>query len=354
MSALAFTYTALPARVVFGAGSVSKIGSELERLRCKRPLVLSTPQQCKDAAALAKSLGDAPVFAEAAMHTPANVTARGLEAAASAGADCLVAFGGGSTIGLGKAIKLRTGLKLLAVPTTYAGSEATPILGQTEQGRKTTLRDMAVLPEAIVYDVELTLTLPAPMVVASGLNAVAHAVEGLYAHDANPVTSGLAEQGIAALAASLPRILEAPRDVEARSQALFGAWACGTVLGAVGMGLHHKLCHVLGGSFDLPHAETHAIILPYAAAYNATAAPEAMARVARVLGRGDGPDGLHDLAMRLGAPTALRDIGMPANGIDHAADLATAEPYPNPRRIERGAIRALLADAYAGTWTRQA
>jgi maleylacetate reductase len=263
-------------------------------------------------------------------------------------ADCLVSLGGGSTIGLGKALALRTDLPQVAIPTTYAGSEATPILGQTEHGRKTTIRTTKVLPESIIYDVDLTLGLPARLSVVSGLNAIAHAVEALYAKDANPVTSMLAERGIAAIAHALPRIVRDGRDVSARSDALFGAWASGNCLGTVGMSLHHKLCHVLGGSFDLPHAETHAVILPHAAAYNAAAAAGALERVARVLGADSAAGGLFDLASELGAPTALRNLGLDESKLDEAARIAVATPYWNPRPIDEAAIRLLLDDAFHG------
>ena len=234
------------------------------------------------------------------------------------------------------------------MPTTYAGSEATPILGETEDGRKTTRRSARVLPEVVIYDVDLTLTLPPGLSAASGFNALAHAVEALYAWDANPVTSGLAEQGIAALARALPSIM-APGDVGAREDALFGAWACGTCLGTVGMGLHHKLCHVLGGTFGLPHAETHALVLPYACAYNAAAAPEAMARIAAALGTDDAASGLYALARRLGLPNGLQALGMAEAGLDEAASQAVANPYPNPAPLDRGAIRALLQAAFDGS-----
>lgn len=211
------------------------------------------------------------VFDEAAMHTPTDVTERGLARARDLGADCLVALAGGSTTGLGEAIALRTDLPQVVVPTAYAGSEATPIPGETEGGRKTTRRSPKVLPEVVVYDVDLTLTLPVGLPVTSGFNAVAHAVEALYAEEANPVISMLAEAGIVALARALPRIAAEPRDREARSDALHSAWTCGTCLGSVGMALHHKLCHVLGGRFDPPHAETHTVVPPHAVAYNAPA-----------------------------------------------------------------------------------
>lgn len=347
----AFIYTALPARVVFGQGTLARVGDELRRLGVGRALVLSTPQQIGEAQALADRLGPfaAGVFAEAAMHTPTDVTERGLARARELGADCLVALGGGSTTGLGKAIALRTDLPQVVIPTTYAGSEATPILGETEGGRKTTLRSPKVLPEVIVYDVDLTLTLPVKLSVTSGINAIAHAVEALYAEEGSPVISMLAEAGIAALARALPRIAADPRDREGRSDALYGAWACGTCLGSVGMALHHNLCHVLGGTFELPHAETHTVVLPHAAAYNTPAASEAIARAAKALGVSDAAQGLFDLARGLGAPTSLREIGMPEGGLDRAADLAAASPYWNPRAVERGAIRALLQAAYDGS-----
>jgi maleylacetate reductase len=345
-----FVYNALPARVVFGHGTISQVADEVGRLGCRRALILSTPQQQSDAERLASHLGDfaAGVFAGAVMHTPVEVTEQAMGLQRDLGADCTVALGGGSTIGLGKAIALRTDLPQIVIPTTYAGSEATPILGETEGGRKTTQRSLKVLPEVIVYDVDLTLTLPQGLTTTSGLNAIAHAVEALYAEDANPVISLLAEQAIAILAQALPRITQNPQDREARADALYGAWACGTCLGSVGMALHHKLCHVLGGSFGLPHAETHTVVLPYAVAFNAQAAPEVMARAARALGVTDAAQGLFELAGELGAPRSLSEIGMPEGRLDDAADFAVASPYWNPRPIERDVIRALLQDAYDG------
>jgi maleylacetate reductase len=345
-----FVYKALPARVVFGHGTISQVADEVGRLGCRRALVLSTPQQRSDAERLASHLGDfaAGVFAGAVMHTPVEVTEQATDLLRDLGSDCTIAIGGGSTIGLGKAIALRTDLPQITIPTTYAGSEATPIIGETERGRKTTQRSLKVLPEVIVYDVDLTLTLPHGLTTTSGMNAIAHAVEALYAEDANPVISLLAEQAIAILAQALRRITQNPKDREARADALYGAWACGTCLGSVGMALHHKLCHVLGGSFGLPHAETHTVVLPHAVAFNAPAAPEAMARVARALGVTDAAQGLFELAGDLGAPRSLSEIGMPAGGLDDAADFVVASPYWNPRPIERRVIRTVLQDAYDG------
>jgi alcohol dehydrogenase class IV len=347
----AFDYSPLAGRVVFGCGTIARVAAEVEALGCRRAFVLSDPHHAAAAALRVRDfLGNRAVglSTEAAMHTPVEVTEKVLRDVLRTQADCLISLGGGSTTGLGKALALRTDLPQVVIPTTYAGSEATPILGQTEQGRKTTLRTAKVLPETIIYDVDLTLGLPAHLSVVSGLNAIAHAVEALYAKDANPVTSMLAERGIEAIAHALPKIVRDGRDTSARSEALFGAWACGNCLGTVGMSLHHKLCHVLGGSFELPHAETHAVILPHAAAYNAEEAVEALDRVAIVLGAKSAAGGLFDLAAGLGAPTSLRDLGFDQSKLDEAARIAVAAPYWNPRPIEEAAIRGLLDNAFHG------
>jgi maleylacetate reductase len=224
----------------------------------------------------------------------------------------------------------------------------TTILGITEGGQKNTLKDRRVLPRTVIYDPTLTVSLPARLSATSGMNAVAHAVEALYAENANPIVSLMAEEGIRALGRSLPVVVEQPGDLEARGDALYGAWLCGIALGAVGMALHHKLCHVLGGSFDLPHAETHTIVIAHAAAYNRKAAPDAMARIARALGVDDAPAGLYDLAARIGAPMKLGDIGLKEGDLDRAADIAAKNPYYNPRPVTRAGIRALLDDAFFG------
>jgi alcohol dehydrogenase class IV len=345
-----FTYTQLPGRVVFGVGALEELPREIERLGAARALVLSTPEQRAQAEDIARRLGSraAGIFARAVMHVPIETAREAREEAKRIGADCAVTIGGGSTTGLGKAIALESELPILAIPTTYAGSEMTPIFGITEGGMKKTGRDPRVLPKTVIYDPALTLGLPVALSVTSGMNAIAHAAEGLYAQDANPIMSMMAEEGIRALARGLPRVVKSPQDLDARSDCLYGAWLCGAVLGAVGMALHHKLCHVLGGTWNLPHAETHTIVLPHAIAYNAAAAPDAMTRVARALEAAHAAQGLYDLEQSLGAPLALKDIGMPAAELDRAADLACASPYWNPRPIERAAIRKLLDDAYFG------
>ncbi len=344
-----FLYSTNPARIVFGPGSLAQIADEVRRLECTRALVLSTPFQREDAERLSQQLGElgAGVFSEAAMHTPVEVTEQAMAAFAAVKADCVVALGGGSTIGLGKAIAYRNNAPQVVVATTYAGSEVTPILGQTENGVKTTVKDASILPEVVIYDAELTLGLPVSMSVTSGLNAMAHAVEGLYAKDRNPITTLMAMEGIRSLKEALPVIVERPENVEARSKALYGSWLCGTVLGTVGMALHHKLCHTLGGSFNLPHAETHAIMLAHTVAYNARAAKDVLTPVAELFG-GELGGGLYDFARSLGAPLALKDLGLAEAELDLAAGLAMKNPYWNPQPVEKEAVRELLQYAWSG------
>ncbi|MBP8234691.1 MAG: maleylacetate reductase [Rhizorhabdus sp.] len=344
-----FVYEGLPARVIFGHGTLDRVADEAARLG-QRVLVVSTPEQTGAAGDLARRLGGlhAATFSGATMHTPIEVTDRAMTVVTDARIDAIVALGGGSTIGLSKAIALRTDLPQLVIPTTYAGSEMTRIIGQTENGLKTTQVTPRVLPETVIYDVDLTLTLPPLMSVTSGLNAMAHAVEALYATNRNPIIDMMAETGIASLYRGLPVVAREPGNPEARANALYGAWLCAICLGATSVALHHKLCHVLGGSFNLPHAETHAIVLPHALAYNAPMVRDAVAAIKRALG-GDGIAGkLFDVARDAGAPTALRDLGMPEDGIDRAVEITLANPYANPRPIDPVLIRRLIANAWAG------
>jgi alcohol dehydrogenase class IV len=345
-----FIYEGRPQRVIFGPGRLSEAPEALRALGATRALVLSTPEQRETGEHVAEVLGDlaADLFAGAAMHTPVEVTEEALGVYRKARANCVVAVGGGSTTGLGKAIALRTDAPQLVIPTTYAGSEVTNLLGETAAGEKRTQRSPKILPEVVIYDVELTFSLPARLSATSGMNAMAHAVEALYARDRNPITSIMAEEGLRALASALPVIVREPRDRAARTRAQYGAWLCGMCLATTTIALHHKLCHVLGGAFDLPHAETHAIVLPHATAYNAPAAPEAMERIARAIGAKEAAMGLYELARSLTIPLALKDIGMPKDGIDRAVALAVREPYWNPRALEADAIRELLERAYAG------
>jgi maleylacetate reductase len=349
-----FVYQALPMRVVVGPGSLAKLRDELDRLGVSRALVLCTPEQADTGQAVVDLIGDrsAGLLAEARMHVPREVADRARARAAEIEADGCVAVGGGSAIGLGKAIALELGLPVVAVPTTYAGSEMTTIWGLTDGGEKRTGRDERVLPRSVIYDPELTLSLPAAMSVTSGFNAVAHAVEALYAPDATPIISLMAAEGVRALLSSLPDVIADGRDIEARSLAQYGAWLCGACLAATTMSLHHKLCHALGGTLDLPHAQTHTVVLPHALAYNQGSAPEAFAALSGVLSSDDPASALWQLASELGAPRSLHELGMAESDIAVIAKQVTESPYANPRPVTYDGVEALLRDAWSGAAPR--
>lgn len=345
-----FVYNANPSRVIFGAGSRTKIAEELDRLGIGRAIVISTPDQSALAAQIAREIGGRAgiMYPGAVQHTPVEVTESALLAVGSVRADGCLAIGGGSTTGLSKAIAYRTDLPQLVVPTTFAGSEMTPILGQTEAGRKTTLSSPKVLPETVIYDPELTVTMPSFIAGPSGMNAIAHAVEALYAKDRNPIVSMMAEASIRALGKALPVLMDEPANAGAHAEALYGAWLAGVCLGAVGMAIHHKICHTLGGTFNLNHADIHALMIPYTSAYNREAAPEAMARIAAALGTEDGPTGIYRLTQRAATWRSLAEMGLTQAALDKAADIAMQNPYYNPRPVTREGVREMLQAAFEG------
>lgn len=340
-------------RVVFGVGALTEVAGEALRLG-SRLLVVAGAHEDAAADRVCAGLDGAAAgrVRDVEQHVPVALAEAAVAQASRVGADVLVAIGGGSATGLAKAVALTTGLPVLAVPTTYAGSEMTPIWGMTDGGVKSTGRDPRVLPRTVVYDPALTVTLPAALTAASGMNALAHCVEALYAPD---VTAELAEavvDGVAALAQGLRGAVADPADLEARSRALRGAWSAGWALGSTTMGLHHKLAHLIGGAYRLPHAGLHSALLPQVAAYNAGAAPDALAQVARGLGADSAHDAgpaLFDLAAELGAPTSLRDLGLPADAIDRLADTAAGLDVVTPRPVDRAGVRALLQAAFDGT-----
>jgi maleylacetate reductase len=345
-----FIFSGVPTRVVFGSHTILSIGSEVDRLGKRRAFIVCSEPQRSDGERLRELLGATCIdmFSGAVLHTPIGVTENAIRFASAAAADCVVSIGGGSAIGLGKAICLSMGIPQVCLPTTYAGSEMTPILGQTDDGEKTTLNDPAILPKTVIYDVELTKSLPARLTAASGLNAIAHAAEALYAQNGNPIISALAREGVAALVRSLPQIMTDPLG-HARADALYGAWLCGACLGSVGMALHHKLCHVVGGSFNLPHAETHAILLPHALAYNLEVTPFALEALRAATGANDPARSIYDLLRSLGLPASLSEIGFKEQHIERAVELALKNSYWNPRPVDRSSIRSILRAAFEGS-----
>ena len=331
---------------MFGADTLERLRTELEMLGLARALVVTTPRRDSTIEKVCAELGDrlAGICDIAAMHVPADRVERALADVDRIRPDVLIAVGGGSAIGLAKAIARERLLSIVAVPTTYAGSEMTSIWGTTSGDTKTTGRDPAVAPRLVIYDPVLTLSLPPHTSAASGMNAMAHAVEAMYASNASPVAGAAANEAIGTLAHALPLVVAAPRDLDARTLALRGAHAAAMALELAPMGLHHKLCHVLGG-FGLPHAETHAALLPHVVAFNAPAAPEAMARIAGALGVNDAAAGLRALNDTLGLTMSLGTLGLDQTGVERAARAVGAATFPNPRAATPDAVRQLLVDA---------
>ncbi|UZJ57597.1 hypothetical protein CBS101457_006917 [Exobasidium rhododendri] len=365
-----FTYQSSPVRVVFGRGTLAQIGKEVVKIGKSKALILTTPYQGKDGQHVVDLItstkdeaGSSPtaiLYDGAVMHTPVEVTEKALKVVKENGIDCLIALGGGSSIGLSKALAYRTNLPQIVIPTTYAGSEATPILGQTEGKEKKTLKSPSVLPGVIVYDVDLTHTLPKEMIITSGVNAIAHSVEALYSADSNPVIDQLAIEGIKVLMASIPVLAGADSSgdrSEAQEQALYGAWLCGTCLGNVGMALHHKICHTLGGTLNTPHAQTHCVMLPHALQYNysALSAPvkKNLRRAFEVEGDDEGgavlAQKIYDVSKNSGGPVSLKELDVKESDLDMVVQKALGTPYPNPAPLVEDRLRKMLQRAWAGT-----
>ncbi|MGI5282432.1 maleylacetate reductase [Nonomuraea polychroma] len=345
-----FTYETFAARVVFGAGCApGSLAAEVEHLGAHRPLIVTTPRTAPLATTLAGPLSVAGLFDGVRPHVPVETVDQAVELAARTGADAVLSVGGGSTTGTAKAIALRTSLPVVAVPTTYAGSEVTPVWGTTEGARKTTGRSPLVVPKTVLYDPDLTTTLPAAMTAASAMNAMAHCVEAFYAPGANPVTDLVAAEGVRTIADALPAVMARPDDAAGRAGLLYGAYLAGSAFGAAGSGLHHKICHVLGGAFGLPHAETHTVVLPYVAAFNAPAVPALQARVAPALGADDVARGLIRLAARIGVPVSLAQIGLAEDDLDTAVRLVLEKDFgDNPRPVGEPEVREILTAALRG------
>jgi maleylacetate reductase len=345
-----FIHDALPQRVCFGSGTAAaSLSAEIESLGATRIMLIAAKPEEHLADAISVGLPVAVRHDDVVMHVPVDVADRARAVAADSGADVLVSVGGGSTTGLAKAVALTTGLPIVAVPTTYAGSEATPVWGLTEGAKKTTGVDHRVLPRVIVYDAALTTSLPVDMSVASGLNALAHCVDSMWAPNADPINAAFAVEGIRSLQTGLPKVVADPEDLEGREHALYAAYLSAASFASAGSGLHHKICHVLGGKYNLPHAQTHATVLPYVLAFNAPAAPEAEQRIAGAFGTWTAIDGLVALKEELNAPHALADYGFTAESVAEAADaILPSVPPSNPRPVTAEDLRTLLRAAWSG------
>lgn len=350
-----FVHDVPATRVVFGDGYLTKCADEVDRLNKKSVMLISGGPEAVYADQVAQELGErlSSRFTDVVMHVPVEVAATAIAQAQETNADLLVAVGGGSSIGMAKAVAKELHLPILAIPTTYAGSEMTPIWGLTENNIKTTGRDRAVLPVTVIYDPQTTLTLPVDMSMSSGMNALAHLVEALYAPEVSPISVVESRQGIRALASALPRIARNPSDLDARAEAMYGACLAGWALGTNGMGIHHKICHTLGGKYNLPHAQTHSAVIPYATEFNEDYAPEAMQVVIGAL-RDAGVEaptaaqGIWNLATTIGAPTSLSDFGFTEAQVAETAEIVVKGQPTNPRPVETDSVRELLIAAIKG------
>lgn len=337
----------LARRTLLGRGARHDIPAEAERLDARRILLVATGSARRHADELAEALESrvAGRFDRPAVHTPVEVTAEAMAVVERTRADGVVAIGGGSAIGLAKAISARTGLPQIAVPTTYSGSEVTPVVGETADGVKTTRRDPALAPGTVVYDPELTVGMPRGLTLTSAVNALAHAVEALWAPDATPLTDGLATESAEGILTALPSVLDDPDGIPGRERLQSAAWLAGLCLAQTRMGLHHQLAHALGGTFDLPHAELHSLLLPHVLAFNLPVAPKAATRLERTTG-GDPVSVVSDLTARHDGPTTLAALGVPRDGLRAVAERVASRPYPNPRTPEIEPLTELLEAAW--------
>lgn len=348
-----FVYTQRERKLVFGRGTRHDLAKYLDELGAKKVFVISDPNGAEVIASIVGPLSGRVVriWTDVRQHVPEELAAAARDEVTRVGADSVVSFGGGSSTGLAKAIALSHGLPIVAIPTTYAGSEQTTIYGVTGNRHKQTGSNSIVLPRVSIYDVELTLGLPKNVTGASAFNALAHCVNGLSATGANPVTSAIALEGVRAIVESLPSVMAHPGDVEARERLQYGAAMAGITLGDTSTGLHHKICHVLGGTFNLIHADAHSVILPHSTAFNAGALPQEMARLSEALGcrRGDEGGALWDLAKRSDVPTSLRQLGLESRQLNETAERAANEITSNPRPVTAELLETLLRSAYEGT-----
>ena len=348
--ALTFEHVTLGQRVLFGSGRAAEnLASEVGRIDAKRVMVIASQREAKDAADVSAGIDVALNYSDVAAHVPIEKAEKARSAAADQRIDLIVSIGGGSTTGLAKAVAMTSGLPVIAVPTTYAGSEATNVWGLTEASRKTTGIDDAVLPATVIYDAALTLALPVDLSVASGMNAMAHCVDSMWAPQADPINRVLAAEGIRALSSGLPSVFEDPQDLPGREELLYGAYLSAVAFASAGSGMHHKICHVLGGTWNMPHAQVHAILLPYVLAFNAPQAPDAAARIAGAFGSEDAVTGLNRLRAAVGAPEALKDYGFAEKNIPEAVELILPLiPASNPRQATSANLTELLEAAWAG------
>ena len=350
-----FEFVGLPSRAIFGAGKIETLKDEIEALGASRALICCSPGRTETVKELTSTLGklSAGICARALPFTPFEAAEEGRHMATETKADCLISYGGGNAVGFAKAIALELDIPIIAVATTLSGSETTALQGIIKDGKRVQNASPRMQARTLIYDPELTIEVPMEVLIPSGMNSMAHAVGAMVADNGNPVSRLCAQEGIRTMSSALRQMVKDPHDLDARNSAFYGAWLNANTLKLApgGVNVHHKLCHVLGGGFGLPHAEVHTVILPHSTAYNSKAVPQAMQGISAALGdeTGDTAGSLYDLERDIGAPTSLRDVGLAENALDEVADqVATDSYYSNPCPIEREAIRELLENAWHG------
>lgn len=346
-----FDHITLRQRVRFGSHQAgSLVAQEVAERGARRVMLIAGEFELEMAREVTAEIDVAVEHSDVVMHVPIETAQKARAVATERDIDLIVCVGGGSTTGLAKAVALRTGIPIVAVPTTYAGSEATNVWGLTENERKTTGVDDKVLPETVIYDAALTVSLPVDMSVASALNGMAHCIDSMWGPRADPINAAMASEGIRALNIGIQQVVNDPKGLAGRERALYGAYLSAVSFASAGSGLHHKICHVLGGTFDLPHAQTHATVLPYVLAFNQGHAPEAAERIAAAFGTDDALSGLQQLRAAVDAPTALADYGFTAEGIATAVEITLGNvPANNPREVTEDNLTELLTAALHGT-----
>ncbi len=349
---LQFQHTALPVKVLFGTAAVPALLQEITRLERRRALIvcMPDPRSRAEAQEFGSALGErhAGTFADAKVHVPAETLAACRDQAAGAEADVLVSIGGGSSIGLAKLVAAELGLPSIAIPTTYSGAEMTPFNAITQNGVKTQRRDDSMMPAVVIYDIERSLGLPLPITFTSAMNALAHSVEALYAPAASPIVTALAWSSVRMILPALPRLKDRPTDPAERANLMCGSMLAGQALAGAAMGLHHKICHVIGGRHDLGHAELNSVMLPYALAYNLPHVPQVQAELGRLMGTAAPARALHHLQLALQCPRGLESLGVRADSLATIAEETAALRFGNPAPLQEQALLRMLQDAWTG------
>lgn len=343
-------YNATPSSIIFGAGTLSRVAEAVEAHGARRAVVVSTPGRQGLAQRVVSLLGDrcCGIIPEAVSQVPIELARRGRKLAAEMEADCIVSVGGGASVGLGKGIGLEYAKPIVAIPTTYSGSEMTGFCGITIDGVKRMHKSLDMLASTVIYDPELSVGLPLDVSMASAMNALAHCVDSVYVSTISPIILSAAHEGAAVLMHAMPRVAANPSDIAARTDLLYGAYLAGAALTG-GFAYQHGVAHTLGGSFGIAHGLSHALVLPHVASYNMRHAPGQLGRLARSMGVPAIGPAIFDILKTVGLPTSLAEVGFRESDIERAAAITVeTDNGLNPGPVSIDDVRALLKDALEG------